>query len=84
MSGEPSLASVPPPGYFIRKELAARAWTERDLAFRLGIHERAVHRIVAGKRGIRGEMAKALGDVFGVHPEFFANLQAAYDRTRAP
>ena len=74
---------VPPPGHFIREELDARGWTQRDLAFILGAPEQAVNLIVSGKRGISPEMAKALGDAFDVHPDFFANLQKAYDMSRA-
>lgn len=75
----PLAIDVQPPGYFIRQELEARGWTQRDLAFVLGIHEQAVNMIISGKRGISSEMAKALGDAFGVNHEFFANLQRAYD-----
>jgi HTH-type transcriptional regulator/antitoxin HigA len=39
--------------------------------------------ILNGKRGISPEMAKALGYAFDVPAEFFANLQKAYDLSRA-
>jgi HTH-type transcriptional regulator / antitoxin HigA len=74
---------VPTPGSFIREELEAREWSQRDLAFVLGCSEQAVNPILAGKRGISPDMAKALGDAFGVAPEFFLNLQKAYDLQRA-
>jgi len=74
---------IQPPGYFIREELEARGWTQRDLAFVLGMSEQAVNMIVSGKRGISPDMAKALGEAFGVHPDFFANLQKAYEMSRA-
>ena len=76
-------SDIPPPGHFIREELEARGWSQRDLAFILGTPEQAVNMIVSGKRGISPEMAKALGDAFGVHPDLFANLQKAYDMARA-
>jgi HTH-type transcriptional regulator / antitoxin HigA len=75
--------SVPHPGHFIREELEARGWTQRDLAFILGVPEQSVNQIILGKRGISSEMAKALADAFEVSPEFFANLQKAYDLSRA-
>jgi HTH-type transcriptional regulator / antitoxin HigA len=75
--------AVPHPGYFIREELEARDWTQRDLAFILGVQEQSVNQIILGKRGISPEMAKSLGDAFEVSPEFFANLQKAYDLARA-
>jgi HTH-type transcriptional regulator / antitoxin HigA len=69
----------PPPGVFIRRELDAREWGQRDLAYILGCHEQAVNLIVSGKRGISPDMAKALGAAFNVTPEFFLNLQKSYD-----
>lgn len=74
---------VPTPGTFIREELEARNWLQRDLAYVLGIPEQAVNMIVSGKRGISAEMAKALGDAFGVSAELFANLQKIYDLSKA-
>lgn len=76
-------ADIPHPGHFIREELEAREWSQRDLAYILGTPEQAVNLIVSGKRGISPEMAKALGLAFDVHPDFFANLQRAYDMSRA-
>jgi HTH-type transcriptional regulator/antitoxin HigA len=75
--------TVTHPGYFIREELEARGWTQRDLAFILGVPEQSVNQIILGKRGISSEMAKALAHAFGMSPEFFANLQKAYDLSRA-
>lgn len=77
------LTDVPPPGYFIREELEARDWTQRDLAYVLGVPEQAVNMIISGKRGISADMAKALGDAFDVPSEFFANLQKGYDLAQA-
>jgi HTH-type transcriptional regulator / antitoxin HigA len=78
--------AVPPPGFFIREELDARGWSQRDLAFILGVPEQAVTLLVGGKRGISADMARALGDAFDVPADFFANLQKAYELSlaRAP
>lgn len=78
-----NITDVPPPGYFIREELEARDWSQRDLAYVLGVPEQAVNMIISGKRGITADMAKALGGAFDVSPEFFANLQKAYDLSQA-
>jgi HTH-type transcriptional regulator/antitoxin HigA len=75
--------AIPHPGHFIREELEARSWTQRDLAYILGVPEQSVNVIILGKRGISSEMAKAFGDAFEVSPEFFVNLQKAYDLSRA-
>jgi len=83
MSIADCLTDVPHPGEFIAEELEARGWLQRDLAYILGMSEQAVNTIVAGKRGISPEMAKALGEAFDVSPIFFANLQNAYEMSRA-
>jgi HTH-type transcriptional regulator/antitoxin HigA len=71
------------PGSYLKEEMEARGWIQRDLAFILGIPEQAVNVILSGKRGISPDMAKALADAFDVPAEFFANLQKAYDLSRA-
>jgi HTH-type transcriptional regulator / antitoxin HigA len=75
--GKPNLPR--PPGFWIKQELDARGWGQRDLAYILGCHEQAVTLIISGKRGISPDMAKALGAAFDVSPEFFLNLQKSYD-----
>src|SRR6266700_2827083 len=77
------LTDVPHPGEFIREELEARGWSQRDLAYILGVPEQAVNMIVSGKRGISPEMAKALGKAFDVSAEYFANLQQAFEMSNA-
>lgn len=77
------LTDVPHPGEFIRDELEARGWSQRDLAYILGTTEQAVNVIVSGKRGISPEMAKALGQAFDVSPEYFASLQQMYEMANA-
>jgi HTH-type transcriptional regulator/antitoxin HigA len=71
------------PGYYIKEEMEARGWAQRDLAFILGTTDQALNPILSGKRGISPEMAKALGEAFDVPAEFFANLQQAYDLAQA-
>ena len=77
------LTDVPHPGEFVREELEARGWSQRDLAYILGVPEQAVNMITSGKRGISPEMAKALGTAFDVSAEYFANLQQAYEMVNA-
>jgi HTH-type transcriptional regulator / antitoxin HigA len=71
------------PGFYINEELEARGWLQRDLAFILGCPEQKINTIIAGKRSITPEMAKALGEAFDVNPELFANLQKSYDMAHA-
>jgi len=70
---------VPVPGLFIQEELDARSWSQRDLAFILGMEETALNRIIKGKTRISIEMSKALGTAFNVDQDLFANLQKAHD-----
>jgi len=71
------------PGFFLKEEMEARNWSQRDLAFILGVPEQAVTLIVSGKRGISADMAQALGVAFDVHPDLFANLQKDYEMAQA-
>ena len=43
---------VPLPGMYIQEELDAREWSQRDLAFILGIEEAALNKVIKGKIGI--------------------------------
>ena len=70
-------------GEFIKEELEAREWSQRDLAYILGCPEQAITAIINGKRGITSDMAKALALAFEVSPELFTNLQQAYDLAKA-
>lgn len=80
---ESNMIPVDHPGSFIREELDERGWLQRDLAFVLGVPEQSVNLILAGKRGISADMARALGEAFDVPAEFFVNLQKLYDLSRA-
>jgi HTH-type transcriptional regulator/antitoxin HigA len=76
--------SVPHPGEYLRDELEARGWSQRDLAFVIGVPETGLNAIITGKRGVSPEMAKLLGDAFDVSPEYWLNLQRMYDLDKAP
>lgn len=76
-------ADVPHPGELIREEMEARGWSQRDLAFILGVPEQSVSPIMTGKRNVTPEMAKALGAAFDVSADYFANLQKAYEMSIA-
>lgn len=67
------------PGEFIEEEMKERGWINRDLAYILGWSEQLVSMVLSGKRKISPEVAKELGNAFGVPAELFVNLQKAYD-----
>ena len=83
VSAKDSLArictDVPHPSEFIRDEIEARGWAQRDLAYILGVKEQAINPIMSGKRGISPDMAQALSKAFGLSASYFLNLQKAYE-----
>jgi HTH-type transcriptional regulator/antitoxin HigA len=76
-------AEVFPPGEFVKDELEARGWSQADLAEILGRTERTVSEIVTGKRSLTTEMARGLADAFGTAPQFWMNLEVAYQLSRS-
>ncbi|MDZ5698660.1 HigA family addiction module antitoxin [Chelativorans sp. M5D2P16] len=83
MTGTSNQVAIEPPGTFIKMELEARGWSQRDLAFILGQSEQQLNPLLSGKRGITPDMARLLGDAFDTSPEFFLNLQGRYDLQNA-
>jgi len=71
------------PGQYIEKLLRERGWTQRVLAIVLEHDETGLNKIVAGKRPVAAGLAIALGEVFGVAPEMFLELQKSYDLAQA-
>jgi len=72
-----------PPGVYIREEIEARGWSQRDLAFILGYTEQTVNKIISGKSGITAEMAKALAEAFGTSADLWAGLQKDWELREA-
>jgi HTH-type transcriptional regulator/antitoxin HigA len=75
-------AEVFPPGDFLREELEERSWTQTDLAEILDRPLRLVNEIIMGKRRISPETAKGLASALGTSPEFWMNLESAYQLWR--
>jgi HTH-type transcriptional regulator/antitoxin HigA len=82
MTSERQTAEAFPPGDYLREELEARDWTQVDLAEILGRPPRLVNEIIAGKRSITPETARGLGDAFGTGPEYWMNLESAFELWR--
>lgn len=53
------------------------------LAKALDVNPQSINDIVLEKRGISAEMAVRLGRFFGTTPEFWINLQSAYELFKA-
>ncbi len=72
-----------PPGYFIKRELDARNWSQVDLADIIQRPLQLVNEIIAGKRSITPETALGLSQAFDTGPQYWLNLQSAYDLSKA-
>lgn len=57
--------------------------TQAALAKELGISTNRLNELVRGKRGITADTALRLARRFGTSPEFWMNLQSAYELTEA-
>lgn len=67
------------PGEVLIGELDELGISPTELARQIGVPANRVSQIVARKRSITGDTALRLGHWFGVEPQFWINLQGAYD-----
>ena len=72
------------PGVILRREfLEPLGITQVAFAAHLGVPVQRVNELVRGKRGVTPETAWLLSQALGTTPEFWLNLQAAYDLSRS-
>jgi addiction module HigA family antidote len=72
------------PGEVLREEfLEPLGVPQTAMADKLGISVQRVNELVNGKRGVTPQTAWLLAGAFGTTPEFWMNLQNAYDLARA-
>lgn len=67
------------PGEFLDEALRDRGATRYVLSKHTGISQSALGDIIRGRRAITAHTALLLGRFFGTSPEFWLNLQMAYD-----
>jgi addiction module HigA family antidote len=67
------------PGEILADELAELGVTPTELSRAIGVPPNRITQIVHGQRGITGDTALRLGHWFGTSPQFWLNLQSAYD-----
>jgi addiction module HigA family antidote len=68
------------PGEVLREEFLEPAGIKPyTLAVRLGIQRSRVERVVAGTNPVTPDTALRLARMFGTTPQFWLNMQAAYD-----
>ncbi|MDP2332477.1 MAG: HigA family addiction module antitoxin [Reyranella sp.] len=73
--------SRPPihPGEILADELGELGITPTELSRQIGVPPNRISQIIQGKRAITGDTALRLGHWFKSSPEFWLNLQTAYD-----
>lgn len=72
---------LPPihPGEFVKEALDELGTTQADFARAIGVSPMRVSHVVNGARPVTAELALLFGRAFGQSPEYWLNLQAAYD-----
>jgi addiction module HigA family antidote len=67
------------PGEILADELKEVGVTPTELARQVNVPANRISEIVRGRRSITGDTALRLGHWFGNTPQFWVNLQTAYD-----
>jgi addiction module HigA family antidote len=67
------------PGEILKDELAYLKLSANQFAIKLHVPPNRITSILNGKRAITAETALRLAKFFGTTPEFWVNLQSAFD-----
>src|SRR6267143_5830045 len=72
---------LPPvhPGEFLKEALEELGTSQAEFARAIGVSPMRISHIVKGTRPVTAELALLLGRAFGQSPQYWLNLQAAYD-----
>ncbi len=73
----------PHPGEHLQDYLQGAGISQYRLARAIGVPPRRINEIVLGKRGISADTAIRLARFFGTTPQFWMNLQTAYELAHA-
>lgn len=76
-------AEVFPPGEFLADELEARGWTQSEFAEIIRRPKKVVNEIIAAKKAITTDTAREFSAALGTSPQYWMNLQTAYDLWRS-
>ena len=73
--------NLPPvhPGEFLKEILDELGLSQAEFARAIGLSAMRISHVVKGKRPVTAEMALLFGKAFGQTPQYWINLQAAYD-----
>ena len=67
------------PGAFLAEILKELDLSQAAFARAIGIHPMRISHVVGGRRPVTAELALLFGKALGQSPEYWLNLQAAYD-----
>jgi len=67
------------PGEILKDELDELAVTPTAFARQIAVPPTRISQIIAGKRAVTGDAALRFGHWFDTEPQFWLNLQSAYD-----
>ena len=72
---------LPPihPGEFLKEALDELGLSQAQLARAIGVSAMRVSHVVNGSRPVTAELALLFGRAFNQSPQYWLNLQAAYD-----
>ncbi len=73
------LAAVHPGSVLLADFIEPMGITRYRLAKAIGVQQRRIDEICAGRRGVTADTAVRLGLAFGVDPQLWLNLQSQYD-----
>jgi len=74
-------SGLPPihPGEFLKEILEDRSISQAQFARAIGLAPMRISHIVKGARPVSAELALLFGRALGQSPQYWLNLQAAYD-----
>lgn len=67
------------PGEVLKDELDELGVTPTEFARQIDVPPNRIGQIIAGKRAVTGDTALRFGHWFGTEPQFWLNLQSAYE-----
>jgi len=67
------------PGEILKDELEELTVTPTEFARQIDVPPNRISQIIAGKRAVTGDTALRFGHWFGTEPQFWLNLQSAYE-----
>ncbi len=71
------------PGEYLMEILTELDLSQADFARRLGVSSMRISHVIKGTRPVTAELALLFGKALGQSPEYWLNLQTAYDLASA-